>query len=89
MTALATLCTVAVFGFLIYLFGPKRDERNFRLERFHPGIPLSDRTLSHYDYQRRYSDLAAIYSRADVPDPDWTDTEKAASRGDLQPRRPF
>ncbi|WP_157172916.1 hypothetical protein [Nocardia exalbida] len=69
MTALATLFLVALSGYLIHRFAPKRDERAFRLERFHPGTPMSDHTPSHYDYQRRYSDLAAIHGRLDVPDP--------------------
>ncbi|BDU02977.1 hypothetical protein IFM12276_60050 [Nocardia sputorum] len=70
MTALATLLLVAVFGYLIHRFAPGRDERAFRLERFHPGTPMSDQTPSYYDHQRRYSDLVAIHSRGDVPDPD-------------------
>ncbi|MFE7743429.1 hypothetical protein [Nocardia sp. NPDC057455] len=70
MTALATLLLVALFGCLIYRFAPKRDERAFRLERFHPGTPMSDQTLSYYDHQRRYSDLAAIHGHRDMPDPD-------------------
>ncbi|WP_330233467.1 hypothetical protein OHA40_13935 [Nocardia sp. NBC_00508] len=70
MTALASLCTVAVFSFLIYRFAPRPYERAFRLERFHPGTPMSDEPLSYYDDQRRYSDLAAIYGRSDIPDPE-------------------
>ncbi len=69
MTALALLFLVALSGYLIHRFAPKRDERAFRLERFHPGMPISDHTPSHYDYQRRYSDLAAIHGRGDAPDP--------------------
>ncbi|WP_280494690.1 hypothetical protein [Nocardia asiatica] len=70
MTALATLPLVALSGYLICRYAPRRDERAFRLERFHPGTPMSDQTLSYYDHQRRYSDLAAIHSRGDIPDPD-------------------
>lgn len=70
MTALATLLLVAVFGYLIHRFAPRRDERTFRLERFHPGTPMSDQPLSYYDHQRRYSDLAAIHGRRDALDPD-------------------
>ncbi|WP_174187070.1 hypothetical protein [Nocardia barduliensis] len=70
MTALATLLLVALFGFLIWHYTPRRDERAFRLERFHPGTPMSDQTLSYYDHQRRYPDLAAIHGRGDIPDRD-------------------
>ncbi|MEV6319788.1 hypothetical protein AB0M45_01140 [Nocardia sp. NPDC051787] len=76
MNALATLFILAVFGYSIYHYAPKRNEPTFRLERFHPCTPMSDRSVSYYEDQRRYSDLAAIYSREDVPDPDWPDAEK-------------
>ncbi|MBF6296396.1 hypothetical protein IU459_02430 [Nocardia amamiensis] len=76
MNALATLFIVVLFGYLIYHYAPGRDERTFRLERFHPGTPMSDWVVSYYDDQRRYSDLAAIYSRGDAPDPDWPEAEK-------------
>ncbi len=67
MTALATLLIVALFGYLIHRFAPRNDERAFRLERFHPGMPVSHQSLSYYDHQRRYSDLTAVYGRGDVP----------------------
>ncbi|WP_454196338.1 hypothetical protein [Nocardia sp. Marseille-Q1738] len=76
MNALATLFIVAVFGYSIYHYAPKRDEHTFCLERFHPRTPMSDRSVSYYEDQRRYSDLAAIYSRRDVAGPDWPDAEK-------------
>jgi hypothetical protein len=69
MTALATLFLIALSSYLIHRFASRRDERAFRLERFHPGTSMSDHLPSHYDYQRRYSDLAAIHGRLDVPDP--------------------
>ncbi|MEU7766798.1 hypothetical protein AB0B25_16945 [Nocardia sp. NPDC049190] len=77
MTFLAALLVAASSGYLIYRFAPRRAERAFRLERFHPRALASDRPLSHYDYQRRYSDLAAIYGRNDVPDRGLPDTEEA------------
>lgn len=67
MTALATLIPAALLGLLIYRFAPERDTRSFRLERFHPGTPMSDQPLSYYEHQRGYSDLAAIHSRGDAP----------------------
>lgn len=66
MTILATVLPAALLGFLIYRFAPERDTRAFRLERFHPGTPMSDQPISYYEYQRRYSDLAAIHSRDDA-----------------------
>ncbi|MGK8520998.1 hypothetical protein ACRS6B_05295 [Nocardia asteroides] len=69
MTALATLLLAAMSGYLFYRRAPRRDERAFRLEHFHPGTPVAHQTRSYYDHQRGYSDLAAIYGRADVPDP--------------------
>ncbi|MEU2040209.1 hypothetical protein [Nocardia niwae] len=68
MTALTILLLAALLAYPIYRFAPGRDPRTFRLERFHPGTPMSDQTPSSYDYQRRYSDLSAIYGRGDVPD---------------------
>ncbi|MEV6556479.1 hypothetical protein AB0M22_12240 [Nocardia sp. NPDC051756] len=68
MTTLATLIIVAAFGYLVYRSIPRGAERAFRLERFHPRTPMSDWTSSYYDEQRRYSDLAAIYGRRDVPE---------------------
>ncbi|MBF6334597.1 hypothetical protein IU450_01720 [Nocardia abscessus] len=85
MTVLATLFLVALSGYLIYRYAPSRDERAFRLERFHPGTPMSDQTLSYYDHQRRYSDLAAIYGHSDVPDPDLPSVTKPTA---LAPRPP-
>ncbi|WP_280251021.1 hypothetical protein [Nocardia abscessus] len=85
MTALATLLLLALFGYLIYRYAPSRDERAFRLERFHPGTPMSDQTLSYYDHQRRYSDLAAIYGHSDVPDPDSPSMAKSTA---IAPRPP-
>ncbi|WP_280297162.1 hypothetical protein [Nocardia abscessus] len=79
MTALATLLLLVLFGYLIYRYAPSRDEHAFRLERFHPGTPMSDQTLSYYDHQRRYSDLAAIYGHSDVPDPDLPSAEKSTA----------
>ncbi|WP_327110681.1 hypothetical protein OHB12_23205 [Nocardia sp. NBC_01730] len=70
MTVLTTVLILAFSGFLIYHFAPRRDERAFRLERFHPRTPMSDQTCSYYDVQRRYSDLAAIYGRGDILDKD-------------------
>ncbi|MFI5536854.1 hypothetical protein ACIA5H_10715 [Nocardia sp. NPDC051900] len=80
---LATLLLTALLGCLIYRFAPERDTRTFRLERFHPATPMSDQPLSYYDHQRRYSDLAAIYGRGDVPDPDLPSgaNQPGASRG--------
>lgn len=69
MTTLATLIIVAAFGYLVYRYIPRGTERAFRLERFHPRTPMSDWTSSYYDEQRRYSDLAAVYGRSDVPEP--------------------
>lgn len=70
MTALAALLVVAAFGYLIHRFAPRRPSEAFRLERFHAPGPLTDRSPSYYENQRQYADLAAIYGRNDVPDPD-------------------
>jgi hypothetical protein len=70
MIALATLLVIAVFAYAIYRFAPRTDEESFRLDRFRPPGPLADWTPAHREDQRRYSDLAAIYGRNDVPDPD-------------------
>ncbi|MEU7630361.1 hypothetical protein AB0C34_10295 [Nocardia sp. NPDC049220] len=77
MTALATLLFAALSSYLIYRFTPRRDERTFRLELFRPYAPIADWTRSQYDDQRRYSDLAAIYGRNDVPDRVLPDIEDA------------
>lgn len=68
MTTFATLLVIAAFGYLIYHYLPKGTRRAFRLDRYHPGSPMSDWTSSYYDEQRRYSDLAAVYGRRDTPD---------------------
>ncbi|MFD6154995.1 hypothetical protein ACFWF7_17065 [Nocardia sp. NPDC060256] len=68
MTTFATLLVVAAFGYLIYRYLPKGTGRAFRLDRYHPHSPMSDWPSSYYDEQRRYSDLAAIYGRSDVPE---------------------
>ncbi|MGO4613799.1 hypothetical protein AB4305_05720 [Nocardia sp. 2YAB30] len=70
MTTVTTALILASFGFLSYRFASRRDERAFRLEGFRPRTPMSERTLSYYDEQRRYADLVAIYGRGDVPDAD-------------------
>ncbi|MFD0365383.1 hypothetical protein ACFQZZ_28440 [Nocardia sp. GCM10030253] len=70
MTAIVTVLAIAFLTYLVHHYAPKRSEEIFRLERFHaPGL-LADRSLTYYEDQRRYSDLAAIYGRSDVPDPD-------------------
>ncbi|WP_069167404.1 hypothetical protein [Nocardia altamirensis] len=68
MSTFAALLIVAVFGYAIYHYLPRGAERAFRLERFHPRTPMSDWSTSYYEDQRRYSDLAAIYGRSDLPD---------------------
>ncbi|MFF3221848.1 hypothetical protein ACFYV7_03545 [Nocardia suismassiliense] len=68
MTTFAAFLVVAAFGYTVYRYLPKGAERAFRLERFHPGTPMSDWTPSYYDAHRRYADLAAIYGRSDMPD---------------------
>lgn len=70
MTALATLLVIAAFAYLVHRFAPRRPSEVFRLERFHAPGPLTDRSPSYYENQRQYADLAAIYGRNDVPDPD-------------------
>ncbi|MFE7796894.1 hypothetical protein [Nocardia sp. NPDC057440] len=70
---MAAIFTVLVIGFVTYLishYAPKRPEEIFRLDRFRAPGPLTDWSPSYYEDQRRYSDLAAIYGRSDVPDPD-------------------
>ncbi|WP_433660254.1 hypothetical protein ACQPW1_46620 [Nocardia sp. CA-128927] len=79
MTTFATLIAVAVFGYPIYRYMPRGAERAFRLERFHPSTPMSDWTSSYYDDQRRYSDLAAIYGRRDLPDVEPTGVQASTS----------
>ncbi|MEV5836542.1 hypothetical protein [Nocardia sp. NPDC052112] len=70
MTALATLLVIAAFAYLIHRFAPRSPSEAFRLERLHAPGPLTDRSPSYYENQRQYADLAAIYGRGDVPDPD-------------------
>ncbi|WP_107659773.1 hypothetical protein [Nocardia suismassiliense] len=68
MTTFAAFLVIAAFGYAVYRYLPKGAERAFRLERFHPGTPMSDWTPSYYDAHRRYADLAAVYGRSDMPD---------------------
>ncbi|MGW4768153.1 hypothetical protein ACWEO2_08920 [Nocardia sp. NPDC004278] len=70
MSALATVLVIAFFGYLVHRYAPRRPDAVFRLERFHAPGPLADRSPSYYENQRQYVDLAAIYGRGDVPDPD-------------------
>ncbi|WP_062990100.1 hypothetical protein [Nocardia anaemiae] len=70
MTALATLLVIAAFAYLVHRFAPRRPREAFHLERFHAPGPLTDWSPSYYENQRQYADLAAIYGRDDVPDPD-------------------
>ncbi|WP_227997443.1 hypothetical protein [Nocardia australiensis] len=71
MTALVTLLVIALASYLMHYFGPKRSERTFAPHRFRPSGSLTDRSPTYYDEQRRYSDLAAIYGRDYLPDPDF------------------
>ncbi|MEU8901546.1 hypothetical protein [Nocardia sp. NPDC048505] len=71
MTALLTFLVTAAFAYSIYHFAPQRRRDLFRLERFVGPGPLFESTMTtDYEAQRQYSDLAAIYGRHDVPDPD-------------------
>ncbi|MFX0579978.1 hypothetical protein [Nocardia nepalensis] len=70
MTALATLLVIAFFAYVVYRYAPRPPGEAFRLERFHAPGPLTDWSPSYYENQRQYADLAAIYGRDDVPDPD-------------------
>jgi hypothetical protein len=70
MTALAALLVIAVFAYLVYRYAPRQPGEAFHLERFHAPGPLTDWSPSYYENQRQYADLAAIYGRGDVPDPD-------------------
>ncbi|MEV6429110.1 hypothetical protein [Nocardia sp. NPDC051463] len=70
MTAIATVLVLGFCTYLVHHYAPKRPEEIFRLDRFRAPGPLTDRSPSYYEDQRRYSDLVAIYGRSDVPDPD-------------------
>ncbi|WP_330250903.1 hypothetical protein OG874_32560 [Nocardia sp. NBC_00565] len=70
MTALATVLVLASFAYLVHRFAPKHPDEAFRLERFRAPGPLTGESPSYYENQRQYADLAAIYGRNDVPDPD-------------------
>ncbi|MEV0295734.1 hypothetical protein [Nocardia sp. NPDC050710] len=70
MTALLALLALLAFAYGIHRFAPKSGAETFLLERFRPPGPLTDRSVSHYEEQRRYADLVAIYGRSDVPDPE-------------------
>ena len=70
MSTVLALIVVAAFGYLIYRFLPNRAERAFRLDRYYPNVPVSEQNESYYEQRRRYSDLAAVYGRGDVPDPE-------------------
>lgn len=87
MTTFATLLFVAAFGYLVYRYLPRGTERAFRLERFHPRTPVSDRPASYYDERRRYTDLAAIYGRNDVPETTATPQHQATPETGAEPER--
>lgn len=70
MTALATILVLASFAYLVHRFAPRHPDEIFRLERFRAPGPLAGQSPSYYENQRQYADLAAIYGRNDVPDPD-------------------
>ncbi|MFQ6328307.1 hypothetical protein ACLMAL_19480 [Nocardia sp. CWNU-33] len=70
MTAIVTVLVLGFCTYLIYHYAPKRSEEIFRIDRFRAPGPLTDWPSSYYEDQRRYSDLAAIYGRSDMPDPD-------------------
>lgn len=69
MTALLTLLVIAAFVHLVHRFAP-RHPRAFHLEQFHAPGSLSDSSRTYYEKRRQYADLAAIYGRGDMPDPD-------------------
>ncbi|WP_406234215.1 hypothetical protein [Nocardia sp. NBC_01009] len=78
MTAIVTVLVLGFFVYLSYHYAPKRAEEIFRLDRFRAPGPLTDWSPSYYEDQRRYSDLAAIYGRSDMPDPDLGSTARPA-----------
>ncbi|WP_433682207.1 hypothetical protein [Nocardia sp. CA-119907] len=83
MSALATVLVIAFFGYQVHRYAPRQPGAVFRLERFHAPGPLTDWSPSYYENQRQYADLAAIYGRGDVPDPDavaLTHPERTARR---------
>jgi hypothetical protein len=77
MTAIVTLLVIALFSYLVHHYTSKRSQEIFRLERFRVPGPLTDWSPSYYyEEQRRNSDLAAIYGRSDVPDPELRSARK-------------
>ncbi|WP_433198144.1 hypothetical protein ACQP1G_03120 [Nocardia sp. CA-107356] len=85
MTAVATLLVITFFAYLVHRYAPKHPDEIFHLNRFRSPDPLTDWSPSYYENQRQYTDLAAIYGRNDVPDPD----AAALTRPERTARRPI
>ncbi|MCM6777336.1 hypothetical protein NDR87_28000 [Nocardia sp. CDC159] len=70
---LVALAVVVAFAVTVYRYAPNREDGAARLfERYRPHAPMADWSMSYYEEQRQYSELAAIRARqaeAACPEP--------------------
>ncbi|NEW39696.1 hypothetical protein GV794_24250 [Nocardia cyriacigeorgica] len=62
MTFLVTLFVIVTFGLLGYYYAPRRSEDGWDVDRLRPRDPVNNLPLSHYDEQRLFRDIAAVYA---------------------------
>ncbi|MBF6284993.1 hypothetical protein [Nocardia cyriacigeorgica] len=68
MTLLVTLFVIVTFSLLGYYYAPRHTEEGWEVDRLRPRDPLGNLPVSHYDEQRLFRDIAAVYARREEPD---------------------
>ncbi|TLG13971.1 hypothetical protein FEK35_09360 [Nocardia cyriacigeorgica] len=84
MTLLVTLAVIVIFSLLGYHYAPRHSGEGWEVDRLRPRDPLSNLPVSHYDEQRLFRDIAAVYARREDEDPRGDDSP-ARRRGRTEP----
>ncbi|MBF6437468.1 hypothetical protein [Nocardia cyriacigeorgica] len=84
MTLFVTLAVIVTFSLLGYYYAPRHTEEGWQVDRLRPRDPLSNLPVSHYDEQRLFRDIAAVYARREDEDPS-DDDAPGRRRGRAEP----
>ncbi|WP_280236292.1 hypothetical protein [Nocardia cyriacigeorgica] len=78
MTFLVTLFVIVTFSLSAYYYAPRRAADGQDVDRLRPRDPISNLPVSHYDEQRLFRDIAAVY--AHQCEPEWTPSARWRQR---------
>ncbi|AVH21779.1 hypothetical protein [Nocardia cyriacigeorgica] len=87
MTLLVTLAVIVTFSLLGYYYAPRHSGEGWEVDRLRPRDPLGNLPVSHYDEQRLFRDIAAVYARRDEEDDRRGDGSAARDQGPTESAR--